>query len=164
MDTLQKIDHSALRTNQITIILLNILAFLINQPWVAAVVGVSMLLGALFARPAFGFLYRYLLKPAGALKPDVLLDNPEPHRFAQALGGMLMTIASLALFFGVPVLGWGLVWLVVGLAGLNAFAGFCVGCMCYYWLNRLRLPGFHKSPPGGAFPGMKPNTKVSHES
>ena len=35
MANLQKIDHSALRINQVVIIALNILAFLLNQPWLA---------------------------------------------------------------------------------------------------------------------------------
>ena len=32
--------------------------------------------------------------------------------------------------------------IVVALAGLNLFAGICVGCMMYYWFNRLGVPGF----------------------
>jgi hypothetical protein len=90
------------------------------------------------------------------MKPDVLDDNPEPHRFAQLMGVVFMTAGSIALFLGATVLGWGLVWLVVALAALNAFGGFCVGCAVYYWLNRLHLPGFSKQPPDGTFPGMKP--------
>ena len=102
------------------------------------------------------------LKPARFVKPDILMDNPEPHRFAQGLGGIFMTRRQPAPFFyGLPILGWGLVWLVIGLAALNAFAGFCVGCMVYYWLSRLHIPGFAKSPPAGeTFPGMKPKTQV----
>ena len=62
----------------------------------------------------------------------------------------------LALFVGVPILGWGLVWLVIALAALNLFVGFCAGCAVYYWLGKLRLPGFVKTPPPGTFPGMRP--------
>ena len=40
------------------------------------------------------------------------------------------------------VLGWALSWIVVALAALNLFAGICVGCLMYYWLNRLGVPGF----------------------
>jgi len=53
-------------------------------------------------------------------------------------------------------LGWGLVWVVIALAALNLFGAFCVGCAVYYWLNRLKVPGFVKSPPAGTFPGMRP--------
>ena len=39
-------------------------------------------------------------------------------------------------------LGWVLTWIVVALAALNLFAGICVGCLMYYWFNRLGVPGF----------------------
>lgn len=157
---LQKVDYSRLKTNQIIIVTLNILAFILNLPVLAAFVALVMGLGTLLKVPGFGFVYNYVLKPRGWMKPDVLDDNPEPHRFAQFLGFLFMTFGSLALFLGANVLGWGLVWLVAALAALNAFGGFCVGCAVYYWLNRLHLPGFSKQPPAGTFPGMKPGVGV----
>lgn len=157
---LRPVDHSALKTNQAAIILLTILAFVLSQPWLVAVVALVMLAGTLLGRPGFGFVYRYLLKPAGIVKPDVLQDNPEPHRFAQGMGGVFMAASSLALFAGAPILGWALAWLVVALAALNLFGGFCAGCAIYYWLNRLGLPGFSKTPPEGAFPGTRPRLKA----
>ena len=158
---LQKVDHSALKTNQIVIIALNVLAFIFNLPILAALVALMMGVGSLLRTPGFGFIYRYILKPRDWMKPDVLDDNPEPHRFAQFLGFVFMTAGSVALFAGVSVLGWSLVWLVAALAALNAFGGFCVGCAVYYWLSRLNLPGFSKQPPAGTFPGMKPKVGAS---
>ncbi len=153
---LEKVDHAALKTNQLTIILLNIVAFILNQPLLAAFVALVMGVGSALKAPGFGFVYSLLLKPRGWMKPDVLPDNPEPHRFAQFLGFLFMAGGSLALFGGANILGWALVWVVAALAALNAFGGFCVGCAIYYWLARLRLPGFTKQPPGGIIPGMKP--------
>src|SRR5512145_2411749 len=150
--TLQKVDHSALKSNQIIIISLNIFAFILNLPILAAFVALVMGIGSLLKVPGFGFVYKTVLKPRGWMKPDVLDDNPEPHRFAQFLGFLFMTVGSVALFLDSTVLGWSLVWLVVALAALNAFGGFCVGCAVYYWLARLRLPGFSKQPPAGSFP------------
>ena len=154
---LQKVDHSALKTNQIMIILFNTIGFILNVPWLAVLVAAVMGLGTLFKVPGFGFLYKYALKPWGWVKPDVLDDNPEPHRFAQFLGFVFMTAGSIALFLGAVVLGWSLVWLVSVLAALNAFGGFCVGCAVYYWLGRIKVPGFIKQPPAGTFPGMRPS-------
>jgi hypothetical protein len=57
-------------------------------------------------------------------------------------------------------LGWSLVWLVIALAALNLFAGFCVGCAVYYWLARLNVPGFAQHPPAGTLPGMRPKIKA----
>ncbi len=164
MQPLKKIDHAALKANQLTIIILCILAFVLDYPWLVAAIALVMLIGTLFGFPGFLPVYRYLLKPAGILKPDILLDNPEPHRFAQGLGALFLTFGSLALFFGQSILGWGLVWLVVGLAALNAFAGFCAGCMVYYWLSRMHIPGFDKTPPGDTFPGLRPNTRMGPKS
>ena len=157
---LQKVDHNALKANQLTIIALNLLAFIFNLPILAAIVAVVMGLGSLLKVPGFLPLYRYFYKPAGLLKPDVLDDNPEPHRFAQFLGFIFMTGGSVSLFLGASALGWGLVWLVIVLAALNAFGGFCVGCAVYYWLARLNVPGFSKTPPAGFFPGMKPKVRA----
>ncbi|MCS7010240.1 MAG: DUF4395 domain-containing protein [Anaerolineales bacterium] len=156
MSELQKIDHSALIVSQITIVILNLLAFILNFPWLVALVAAAMLIGTLLGVPGFGFLYRLVLRPLGIVRPHVLEDHPQPHRFAQGLGGTFMLIATLSLFFGLPVLGWALTWLVAALAALNAFGGFCVGCFFYYWLARLRVPGFSETPPAGTFPGMRP--------
>jgi hypothetical protein len=158
---LQKVDHSALKTNQLVIITLNILAFILNLPILAAFVALVMGIGSALRVPGFGFIYQKILKPRGWMKPDVLDDNPEPHRFAQFLGFLFMTAGSVALFGGASALGWSLVWLVAALAALNAFGGFCVGCAVYYWLSRLHLPGFNKQPPQGTFPGMKPKVESS---
>lgn len=153
---LKKIDHSAMTVSQVAIIVLNITAFVLNQPWLAALVTAGMLLGAALGVPGFGFVYQLALKPAGLVKPHILNDNPEPHRFAQGLGGVFMLGGTLALFGGLSLLGWGLVWMVAALAALNAFGGFCVGCFAYYWLTRIGVPGFSKTPPAGIFPGTRP--------
>jgi len=157
---LQKVDHAALKANQLFIISLNILAFILNLPVLAAFVTLVMGLGSIFKVPGFLPIYKNILKPRGWMKPDILDDNPEPHRFAQFLGFLFMTAGSIFLFFGATVLGWSLVWIVVALAALNAFGGFCVGCAVYYWLSRMQLPGFSKQPPAGTFPGMKPKAGV----
>ena len=149
------VDHTAIKTNQAVIILLNIIAFIINAPWLAGIVALVMIVGTFLRIPGFKFVYR-ILKSVGIAHPDVIPDHPEPHRFAQGFGGVVMLLGTLSLFAGANILGWGLVWLVAALAALNLLGGFCVGCAVYYWLNRLRLPGFTQSPPEGTFPGMRP--------
>jgi len=142
-----KVDHTALKVNQAFIIALLVGAFVANWPWLVAFVSAVMLIGTVWPRAAlFKAVYTYGLKPAGILKPHVIPDNPEPHRFAQGLGGIFLALSSLALIgLNSPVVGWGLAWLVVGLAALNLFAGFCAGCFVYYQLNRLHVPGFTAS-------------------
>lgn len=163
-EKLVKIDHSAIKVSQVSVVVLNILAFVLNAPWLAVVVTIVMLAGALAGVPGFGFVYHYILKPARLVKPDNLMDHREPHRFAQLVGGLFMAAGSLAFLAGGTTLGWGLVWFVAALCALNAFGGFCVGCMMYYWLARLKVPGFYKLPPHGIFPGTRPRVRVYDES
>ena len=155
-EALQRVDHTALKVNQLTIIVSIVLAFIFDLPWLVALVGVVMLAGTIMGIPGFLPLYRYVLKPLGLARPNILADNPEPHRFAQGLGAGFLLLGAAALYLSLPVLGWGLAWVVVALAALNVFAGFCLGCFFYYWLARLRLPGFDRQPPEGSFPGFRP--------
>lgn len=156
MTALPQVDHTAIRTNQAVIIGLNLLAFILDLPVLVGVTGLVMLLGTLFKRPGFGFIYRKILGPAGFLRPNLVEDNPEPHRFAQGFGSVFLLAGTLFLTLGSNLLGWTLVWVVIALAALNLFGEFCVGCAMYYWLNRMNVPGFVKSPPPGTVPGMRP--------
>src|SRR5579859_1508452 len=144
----RKVDHSALRTNQAFIITLLVLAFVLNAWWLVAFVSAVMLIGTAFPQAGlFKAVYFKVLKPAGIAKPDVKIDNPEPHLFAQGLGGVFTLLSTVALLVGGgATVGWALSWLVVALAALNLFAGICVGCIVYYQLNRLGLRGFDRSP------------------
>lgn len=155
-----QVDHSAIRTNQAMIIGLSMIAFILDLPWLVALVAVIMALGTILKVPGFGFMYRRILKPLNLLKPDILLDNPEPHRFAQGFGAVVLALGVIALLLNAIVLGWALVWLVIALAALNLIVGFCAGCAVYYWLGRLDVPGFIQTPPGETFPGMRPKTKA----
>jgi hypothetical protein len=145
----RKVDQSALKVNQAFIIGFLLLAFVVDTVWLVVFVGVVMLLGtAVPALSLFKRIYQHGLKPAGIVKPNVTTDNPEPHRFAQGFGGVVLALAVLALLAGPTILGWALVALVVVLAALNLFLGFCAGCFLYYQLNKLGVPGFIHSPIG----------------
>ena len=143
----RKVDESALKVNQAFIIGLLLLAFVLDSVWLVAFVGGVMLLGtAVPGLSLFKRAYQHLLKPAGLVKPHVITDNPEPHRFAQGFGGVVVALAVIALLAGQSIVGWALVGLVIVLAALNLFLGFCAGCFVYYQLNRLGVPGFARSP------------------
>lgn len=143
----RKVDQSALKVNQAFIISLLILAFVLNSIWLVAFVGLVMLLGTAVPQLAlFKQIYRRILQPSGLVKADIVPDNPEPHRFAQGLGSVFVGLSVFALLVQATALGWALAWLVVVLAALNLFLGFCAGCFVYYQLNRLHVPGFDHSP------------------
>jgi hypothetical protein len=76
------------------------------------------------------------LRPAGLVKPDpVQDDHTGPHQFAQGMGGVVLVLATVALWLGAPLVGWTLVGIVIFLAALNLFVGFCAGCFMYYQLG-----------------------------
>lgn len=143
----RKVDQTVLKVNQAFIIGLLLLAFLLDSVWVVGLVAVVMLLGtAVPSLSLFKRIYQHILKPAGIVKPNVIEDNPEPHRFSQGLGGIFVTASTIALITGATTLGWALAWLVIFLAALNLFLGFCAGCFMYYQFNKFGIPGFRVSP------------------
>jgi hypothetical protein len=135
----ERVDHTALRVNQALIIVFLTAAFLLDRSWVVVFVAAVMVLGTITpALALFQRLYRDVLKPAGLLKPDVRAEAAAPHRFAQGMGGSVLVIASVALFAGALAVGWALAILVIVLAAVNLFFGFCAGCFVFFQIQRLR--------------------------
>jgi hypothetical protein len=153
---LRPVDHTALRFNQVFVIALLAAAFISDEVWLVFLVSFAMILGTIFSRPAFNPFYR-LLGSIRKYRPEILMDNPEPHLFSQGFGGIVLALAVFLFWTGsLAIVGWALTWLVIALAALNLFGGFCLGCALYYWLNRLGIAGFKKAPPPGTIPGRKP--------
>jgi hypothetical protein len=147
MAVLRKVDHSGLKTGQALTILLLLAGFVLNSPLLVAVVAVAQLLGALDVPYApWRLIYQRIVKPSGLVKPHVINDNPEPHRFAMLVGAIFNGAATLLLLAGVPAAAWVLVWIVIALANLNFWLNFCAGCLMYYQFNRLGVPGFTHAP------------------
>ena len=142
-----KVDLTGLKVGQGLTIVLLLLAFILNSPLLVAFVALAQLLGALAVPFApYRLVYRYILKPSGLLKPNIVADNPEPHRFAFLVGSIFNGAAFVALVNGAPGLAWVLVGIVVVLANLNFWLNFCMGCWMYYQFQRLGLPGFTVAP------------------
>ena len=143
----RKVDQTGLKVGQGLTIILLILAFILNSAVLVLFVAIAQLLGALAAPfVPYRLVYQQILKPAGLLKPNIVIDNPEPHRFAFLVGALFNGAAFIALVSGATTLAWVLVGIVVVLANLNFWLNFCMGCWMYYQLNRLGLPGFTVTP------------------
>jgi len=143
----RNIDHTALKVNQASIISLLLLAFLFDQPWLVAFVTLVMVVGTWWPGAGlFKLFYTRVLKPAGLLRPDLVADEAQPHLFAQGVGAIFLLLSTLALLGGSSVLGWLLTGIVIVLAAVNLFLGFCLGCFIYYQLARrgirVTLPGW----------------------
>ncbi len=132
-----RVDHALLKFNQAGIITLLLLAFLFDWPLLVAFVAAVMLVGSIWPQAGlFKLFAQRVLQPAGLLKPAVREDLPQPHLFAQGVGGLVLVGAVVAFVAGAPLLGWALCGVVVALAAVNLFLGFCVGCFLYYQLGR----------------------------
>ena len=83
-----------------------IAAFVLSSWVLVAFVAVAQLLGALDVPFApYRLFYQNVVKPAGWAKPNVIADNPEPHRFAMLVGALFNGVATLALLAGVALAG-----------------------------------------------------------
>lgn len=139
----QMIDHSALKFNQIAIIVLVLLGFVTDHPAFPAIVAAVLVAGSLNQHLAlFKLTYKHVIKPLKLLKQNPIEDSPAPHEFAQLLGGIVLGAGVLFLYLGSVVVGWTLSWVVILLAAMNLFFGFCAGCFVYYQLGKLGVPGF----------------------
>ena len=145
--TLRKVDHSGLKTGQALTIVLLLLGFVFDSWLLVAFVAIAQLLGAFGVSFApYRLIYQNIVKPAGLIKPHIVDDNPEPHRFAMFVGAIFNGVATLALLMSAPVIAWVLVWVVIVLANLNFWLNFCLGCWMYYQFHRLGIPGFNQAP------------------
>jgi len=108
------------------------IAFVANLPWLAALVGLNLLVSAAFGTKLFlpgraWPLIRRTLR-LGATEPE----HEYPPRFAQALGGTFLALAAIAFVLGATPVGWLLAGAVAGLQVLLAATGICVGCRLYF--------------------------------
>lgn len=135
-----RVDQTALKFNQASIISLLLVAFIIDQSWLVAFVGLVMLVGTVWpAVSLFQQTYRRALQPTGLLRANIIPDNLNAHLFAQGIGALFLAASFIALLSGSALFGWALAWIVIVLAAINLFAGFCLGCFIYYQLGRAGL-------------------------
>ena len=140
----QVVDHSALKVNQAGIVLTVLVAFIgsffVRPVWfLIPALAVVLLVGTVNPRLAlFKQLYFKVLKPRGIVKPRLVQDRPEPHNFAQGLGGVFLAVASVFLL-PLPVVGLALALLVAVLAFVNFAFGYCLGCQIYFQLGKAGL-------------------------
>ena len=138
------VDHSALKVNQTGIIATVLVAFIGSaffRPLLALIplLALVLLVGTFAPQLAlFKQIYFKVLKPRGIVKPRPIQDRPEPHNFAQGMGGVVLAIASVFLL-PLPVVGLALALMVAVLAFVNVAFGYCLGCQIYYRLGRAGL-------------------------
>lgn len=107
-------------------------AYALNLPWLAGLVGLNLLVAAAFGTRLFlpGRAWP-LVRRTLRLAPTEL-EHEYPPRFAQALGGTFLALATVAFLAGFPAVGWVLTGAVAGLQTLLAATGICIGCRLYF--------------------------------
>lgn len=122
-----------------------LVGYLLDQPLVLPVLAV-ILAAASLGGPAinpYAWLFR-LARSAGWFGPPRELEEAAPPRFANTLGFVFLTTASLAYYLPeepITWLAWGLGLLVSALALLAAITALCVGCELYVFVRRLATRG-----------------------
>lgn len=132
------VDKTAIKINQFFVILFSLAAFLMESTNTVLILGCIMLIGAFFPQIAlFQQIYHKIIKPLGMIKPELVEETPNPHQFAQAMGGSVLIISGLfILLFELTFIGWALILLVATLALINLVLGFCAGCFIYFQFSK----------------------------
>jgi uncharacterized protein DUF4395 len=127
---LDVIDSRAPRFNQATIGLLAALAIATGWWWLLTLLGLQLLvgltLGRRFCLPCLA--YFELVQPRFG---EGALEDARPPRFANFVGAVFLTAATVAFAAGLTTLGAVLGGIVAALALLAASTGFCTGCEAY---------------------------------
>lgn len=85
----------------------------------------------------YGWVYRkFVARRLGPPPPE--REPSEPVRFAQGVGFVFMTVATVGYLAGSPVVGTVATALALMAAFLNAAFGLCLGCELYLLLKRVR--------------------------
>lgn len=137
---MSKVDHNAIKFNQVSLTIITIVAFLADAPWLAGVL--ALVLAASTAWPQWGLfrlIYQRVALPLGLLRPNLREDEQAPHRFSQGVGAAFLALSWITLQADAAVLGWVLDLLVAVLAMVNVVFDFCAGCFVYYQLRRVGL-------------------------
>jgi hypothetical protein len=124
------IDARAPRFNQTVVGLVALTAVLAGWWWLLGVLALQLALGLTLGRrfclPCLA--YFELVQPLFGEGP---LEDARPPRFANIVGAVVLTAATLAFAVGLAVVGTALGALVAGLALLAAGTGLCAGCEAY---------------------------------
>ncbi len=135
-----KVDHNAIKFNQVSLTLIAVVAYLANASWLVGILALILTAGTASAQwGVFRILYQQVALPLGVIRPHIVDGDPAPHRFAQGVGAAFLILSWVGLVTGQPVLGWVLDLVVAVLAMANVVLNFCAGCFVYYQLRRAGL-------------------------
>ena len=126
----QVIDERAPRLNQAVVGAVALLGVATGWWWLLALLALQLALGLTLGRRwcLACVAYFELIQPRFG---EGRLEDARPPRFANLVGLVFLTAASLAYLAGLETVGAALGLLVAALALLAATTGFCAGCTAY---------------------------------
>jgi hypothetical protein len=107
----------------------------------AVLFGVAVVLGV--QRTPAAWLFRTFVRPRIAAPAH--LEDPQPPRFAQAVGLVFALVGLIGYLAGAPLVGAIATGFALAAALLNAAFGFCLGCEIYLLLRRTTARGSRAS-------------------
>jgi hypothetical protein len=113
-----------------------VLVLVTGSGWLVLAQAVVFAIGAASARYApYGWFFRAVIAPR--LGPVTEREPAEPVRFAQGVGFVFATVATIGFLAGAPIVGTIATGFALAAAFLNAAFGFCLGCETYLLLKRV---------------------------
>lgn len=114
-------------------------ALVTQQAWIIGLLAL-LVLPAVVAGRRWSPIFRLGSVLLASRLPGAEQEDPRLMRFNNSIALTLLGSASLALFAGLPVVGWVLA-AMVAVASAVALLGFCLGCFLYFQfrINRTRL-------------------------
>ena len=131
--TSRMIDRRGHRFGAALSVVILAVGFVIGAPIVVAFLAVALGISAIF-----GTRYSILGRPwptvrkALRISPPRELEHELPPRFAQALGFIGFTLATILFLLGLPTLGWIVAAAVGALQAVLAATGYCLGCRMHF--------------------------------
>ena len=132
------VNEYAARITAGLVVLLSVVTLLTGFGWGLAVIAAGFWLRVLFG-PRISPLARLSVKVLTPRLGKTRLVPGPPKRFAQGIGAAMSTAAAVLLAVGLAPAAWILLAVLIVAASLEAFAGFCLGCAIFGFLQRRGL-------------------------
>ena len=132
------VNEYAARITAALVVALSAVTLLTGFGWGLALIAAGFWLRVLFG-PRISPLAQLSVKVLTPRLGRTRLVPGPPKRFAQGIGAAVSTAAAVLLAAGLAPAAWVLLAVLIAAASLEAFAGFCLGCTIFGFLQRRGL-------------------------
>ena len=129
------VNEYAARVTAGLVVLLALATAAAGSGWGLAAIAVGFWLRLLFG-PRISPLAILSVKVITPRLGRVKLVPGPPKRFAQGMGAAISTVSLVLFLAGAQAIAWTVLGLLIVAASLEAFAGLCLGCLIFGFLQR----------------------------